>query len=136
MFDFPKIKTDPKLPHHYIIGIRMNNSIWSKNTGKLTFSYGPVYFSNEDVENYRHAFIHSQDKFFKDSLKDSLKMFDCSELLGELHGIKLAAIVNSGTLHHFSVQEKLDDPDEWFELLVDLANTDSTSKKLLKDSKI
>jgi len=132
----PVIKTDPNRPHHYLIGVRINDSIWSDNIGKLRLSYGPIYFKNKDVEDFKSAIMLSKDKLLHTTIKDALEIHGCSILQSEINAMKLAIVVNKGSLHHFSLEEKLIDEGEWFDNFVDMANTIPRNKQQLKEAKI
>lgn len=132
----PVIKTDSKNPHHYLIGVRINDSIWSDNVGKLRLSYGPIYYTNDDVENLKNALMLSKDKLLHTNLNEALEIFNCSNLQTEIHGMKLAITSNKGSLHHFSSEVKFSDAEEWFESFVEMANTIPKNKQQLKEAKI
>lgn len=127
------LKTDPKLPHHYFISVSVH-SVNSANPGKLFLKHGPLYFSNDDVKKMQGAALLSNDKLFKTSPKQALGIFNCTELAISIRGMSMASAANQCTLHHFSSPIKLD--EDWFERLVDLANTSEYNMKLLKQSRI
>jgi len=134
--NIPKIKTDPNRPHHYIIGTRTVNNISSDNYGKIKLYYGPIYFTNEDVENYKLAIMLSQDKLLHTNILEALDIYNCSELYFNLRGINLSAHANAANLFHFTLEEKLNEADEWFCMFVNNANTDNKTLQKLKGAKI
>lgn len=130
MFD---LKIDPKIPHHYIITVGIHPII-SKNAGKLFMKHGPLYFTNDDVDNVRGAAILAQDRLFETTDEEALKNFGCLSLASAIRCIRLAAAANQCTIHHFSSEYKLN--DEWFVTLVDLANISEHNRELLKKSRM
>ncbi len=132
----PILKTTPDNPHHYLIGVRINDFLWSENTGKFRLSYGPIYFNNKDVENFKNAIMLSKDKLLHTKIEKALEIFNCDKLNKEISMMKLAIDVNKGSLHHFSTDTKLIDAEEWFESFVDMANTIPNNKNKLKEAKV
>lgn len=132
----PTIKTDPKRPHHYLIGVRINDSVFSKTAGKIYLAYGPVYFNNDDVDNFKHAIMLSRDKLLHTSINQALEIFNCSSLTYNINGMKIAACANNSTLHHFTTEEKFEDADEWFKIFVEGTNISKSSKNKLKEARI
>jgi len=128
-----QLNIDPKRPYHYIIGIGVK-SMRHADPGKLFLKYGPLRFTNDDVEKVRDAKVLSEDKLFKTSSKDALRINDCSEVVGSLSAMILAARANDCTLHHFSTEFPFSDED--FETLVNAANISKDTFKLLMDAKI
>jgi hypothetical protein len=128
-----KLKVQPELYHHYLIGVAMKN-LREKNPGQIFLKYGPIYFTNDDVKNLQNAILLSKDKLFPTSQADAVKVFDSEELLHSVAAMTLSAHANDCTIHHFSSKEKID--DEWFVTLVESANFSDYSKKLLRSSKI
>jgi len=127
-----KLKTDPKLFHHYIIAVGIHPMTSKKQAGKFFLKYTPVYFTNDDVENMQHAAMLTQDKLFKTTNKEAIEATDCQELTSTLSALKLSASVNQCTLHHFSSENKMTEED--FETLINAANFSESSKQLLYDS--
>lgn len=127
------LNVDPNLPHHYIIGVTMKE-INTKNPGKIYLKYGPVHFTNQDVENIQDAILLSQDKVFKTTTSESCKIHNCQSLVMALIGMKMAAQANHAILHHFSSKYKIE--EDWFETFVDQANRNKLTKKKLMDAKI
>lgn len=128
-----EIKTDPKLPHHYIIAVGVHPAT-SSNPGQMFLKYRPVYFTNEDVDSMQHAAMLSKDKLFKTSSSEALDAVGCSGFAATISSLKLAAEVNQCTLHHFSSEFMIE--EHWFENLVEMANTSDHNKQLLKQSSI
>ena len=132
-----ELKADPNLPHHYIIGVSVYNTAHdSVNWGRLYLKYGPVYFHHDDIVNMQDAALLSVDKVYKTSTKEAAEMFNCKDLAVAITGLKLAASVNQATLHHFSSEFKFDNPDEWFENFVKVANISESTKEKLNDARI
>jgi hypothetical protein len=127
------LKIDPKLPHHYIISVGMK-PMTDKDAGKIYLKHGPLYFTNQDVENVRSAAILSKDKLFKTDSKQALQNFKCLEIASSIRGMQLAAYANDCTVHHFSSAFVIG--LDWFETLVDLANTSEHNKELLEKSRV
>jgi len=129
------LNVDPALPHHYIIGVAMRD-MKSANAGKIFLKYGPVYFTNADVEKVQNASLLSVDKIFKTTSKEASEAYGCSEIIMALHGLKLASQSNSATVHHFSSQFKIPDYWNWFAIYVNNANKSSSIKEQLLNARI
>jgi hypothetical protein len=125
------LKVDPKLPHHYIIGVAARTARSSK-PGELYMKYGPVYFTNKDVGRVQDAKILSEDKLFQTSPSDAVKIHECGDLVCGLWSLRMSANVNDCTVHHFSSEYELD--DDVFVTLVKVANFSKSSKELLNKS--
>jgi hypothetical protein len=65
---------------------------------------------------------------------DAIKIADCQDIVGAIHSLKISAMSNQATLHHFSSSDKVQ--EIFFEGLVDRANTNEHDKKLLDNSRI
>lgn len=128
------LKVDSKLPHHYLIGVAMHNLNAGKDAGKIYLKYGPVHFTNKDVNKVLNAIMLSEDKLFKTTEKQALKIHDCSELVAIIGAIRFSIRANEGSFHHFSSAYEIE--DEWFASLVDLANRSQSNKELLEKSRI
>jgi hypothetical protein len=128
------LKVDPKLPHHYLIGVAMHSLRSGKLAGKVFLKYGPVHFTNDDVDKVLSSIMLSSDKLFKTTEKEALKIHDCSELVASIGAMKISISANEGTMHHFSSQYEID--DEWFAALVDMANISNSNKELLDKSRV
>lgn len=127
------LKVDPKLPHHYIIGVAARTALSSK-PGELYLKYGPVYFHNDDVVKVQDAKILSEDKLFKTSSSDALKIHDCTGIVHSIWALKMSSQVNECTVHHFSCAFICG--DESFDIIVKTANYSKSSKELLDKSRI
>jgi hypothetical protein len=130
-----KIKADPKLPYHYIIGVSMHN-LRSSRAGEVYLKYGPVYFSHKDIVKVQDTALLSADKVFKTTTKEAADMFKCRALIISLNGLMLAASVNNITLHHFSCELEVPDYWNWFELFVNNSNKCESEKRKLIDARI
>lgn len=128
-----KLKTDPKLPHHYIIGVAMR-TLQDKNPGEVYLKYGPVYFTNEDVKQVGDAMMLSKDKLFPTTNKEALEITETRSLVHTLSSMKMSAKVNMVTLHHFASEFELE--EGYFEGLVKLSNRATYMKEMLKEAKI
>ena len=131
MFD---LKVDPELFHHYIIGViaEINQETMK---AKLILKYGPLHFTNDDVENLQNAMIMSKSKIWETTLFEAANNFGCYELIHSLYGMKLAARANNATLYHFSSKEVFN--DYHFELIINQINKgDKHLRKLLQNAKI
>jgi hypothetical protein len=126
------LKTDPSFPHHYIIGVGINNDLRNENLGKLYLKYTPLYFQNKDVENLSNAIDLMDDKLYtqvyKTTGKEVLEIHGCSELVNNVSSLKMAAHANNVTLHHFSTEEEIKNPDEFFESFIQRANVKSSTE--------
>ena len=131
---FYELKTNNKLPHHYLIGVIMEPMTAGKSAGQMILKYGPLYFHNDDVDRLRDALLLSQDKLFPTSTQDALSIHKVTGLVGAINGMKLACSINLGKIHHFSSDTTMD--EDAFLLIVDLANKSKEGRKLLDDSKI
>jgi hypothetical protein len=129
-----KLKTDSKLPHHYIIGVCVHPATAGKQAGKIYLKYRPIHFTNKDVESMQHAAMLAEDKLFKTTNSEAIAAVGCERLSNELSSMKMAASANQCTLHHFSTEFETD--EESFETIVKLANNLNYYKDLLKKSSI
>ena len=130
-----KLKADPKLPHHYIIGVSMHN-MRSSRAGEMYLKYGPVYFSHEDIIKVQDTALLSIDKVFKTTTKEAADIHECRSLIISLNGLLLASSVNDITLHHFSCEFEVPDHWNWFDMLVNNANKCDSEKRKLLDARI
>lgn len=129
----PTLKTDSSLPYHYLIGVAIH-SMRSKNAGKMFLKYGPIYYTNDDVKRMSNVISRCTDKVYVQTQEEAAKAENCVDLIASISAMKLSCNANDCTIHHFSSAEKLDSYS--FELLVELANTDKSSKKKLERAKI
>lgn len=130
-----KIKADPKLPHHYIMGVSIYN-MNSSRSGEMYLKYGPVYFSHKDIMKVQDTVLLSMDKVFKTTTKEAADIHECRALIISLNGLKLAASVNGVSLHHFSSESEIPDYWEWFKFFVKNSNKSETSKRKLLNARI
>jgi len=128
------IKADPNRPHHYLIGVAVYPATNRKNAGKMYVKYGPLYFNHKDIEELQHAVMMVKDKVFKTTNKEALEMSERRELVLDISSMQLASHHNQCTLHHFSSDLLID--DDYFDLIVKLANTIDSYKDLLYKSSI
>lgn len=137
MSDLTKIKADPKLPHHYIIGVAMHDmKSGPEKRGKMFLKYGPLYFHHKDIENVQNAALMSVDKVFKTTPKEAGEMYNCSSLVAGIYGLKLAAASNNATLHHFSSEYNIPDAEEWFDGFVNNCNKIESMREQLDDARM
>jgi len=130
-----KLKTDPKLPHHYIIAISIHSAETAiEKAGKYFLKYRPIYFHNDEIEKLRDVTMLAQDKLFPTSQYEALDIYEMKQKAVSFSMMKVAAKVNMCTLHHFSSQYEMD--EEWFNSFVDQANYIKSIKEKLYDAKI
>ena len=135
MYDFTKLNADPKLPHHYMIGVAMHAmNAGPKHRGKMFLKYGPIYFHHKDIENVQNAALMSIDEVFKTTPKEASEMYDCQSLVVAIHGLKLAASANQATIHHFSSECEI--PEDWWEGYVNNANSIESIREQLDAARI
>jgi len=127
-----KLKTEPKLFHHYFIGVGIHPMTSKKHSGEMFLKYGPLHFTNDDVESMQHAAMLSTDKLFKTTNQEAIKAVGCEQLCSSLAAMKLSAVANQCTLHHFSAEFEMSSDD--FEVLIKAANISESSKELLLKS--
>jgi len=127
------LKTDPKLFHHYLINVAIH-SLRTKNAGILYLKHGPLHFTNNEVKDVQSALILSSDKLFKTSQDEALRNYECTGLVSGIRSMKLAAVSNECTMHHFSSSFEIE--EEWFVSLVDVANVSKHNKDLLLQSRV
>lgn len=132
MFD---LKADPNIPHHYIIGVAITD-MRSKNPGQFYLKYGPVYFHHDQIVDIQDAAMLSADKVFKTTSKEAAEAFNCREFVIMFHGLRMAAMANHATLHHFSSEFELENYDDWFVDFVKRANKYREERIKLFDSQI
>jgi len=136
MFD---LKVDPNNPHHYMIGVTVQ-PMTSSNPGKMFLKYGPVYFTNDDVQKVSDSLTLLQDKIYTDIYKmrprEVYETMECNGIIMALIGLKIAAQTNQATLHHFSCAFPLDDADQFFDGYVERANICNHERKGLNDARI
>ncbi len=130
-----ELKVDPKIPHHYIIGVAMHD-MRSEKAGKMFLKYGPVYFTHEDIKRVQDAALLSVDKVFKTTSKEASDIHDCRELVVSLSGMRMAASANQATLHHFSSEYEIVDFKTFFDGYVKNANKSKSMRKGLMDARI
>lgn len=135
---FRELKTDPKLPHHYIISVGVKDALFgAENAGKFYLKYKPFYFTNQDVENLRDAIALTEDPLYKKQYE--LSDQQCYEVMGvekliELNSIFMASTINKCSVHHFSSENEIE--EEWFEILVGSANFSKEARRLLDHARI
>ena len=129
----PDLKTDHKLPYHYLIGICMYQ-LPLKQAGQIYLKYGPVYFHNDDVDRLRDAIMLMQDKLFPTSKEESLSINNVNELVSIISSMILSCRANNGTMHHFSSDCELD--SKHFEQLVESSNKSEYIRSLIDNARI
>ncbi len=129
----PTLKIDKSLPHHYLIGVAAR-PMTSKKVGEIFLKYGPLYYTNNDVKRMSNVISRCTDKVYVQSQLEAAEAENCTGLISSISAMKMSCSANECTIHHFSSAEKLD--DEAFVLLVELSNTDKSSKKKLKEARI
>jgi len=129
-----KLKTDPKLFHHYIIAVAVHQATAGKDAGKMYLKYKPIYFTNDEVKKMQYASVLFKDKLFKTTNSEAISAAGCEQLTSEISAIKMAVMANQCTLHHFSAEFEID--EDSFETIVNLANKHNYYKDLLKQASI
>lgn len=128
------LNLDPKRPMHYIIGVAVHSHPRSKNRGQLYMKYGPIVFTNQDVENLKFAIETHKMEIPKTSIDDALKLFDVAFLVSTLSSFKIACMANNCTAHHFSSDEAMD--EDFFDNILEFANKDERMLKKLMDAEV
>lgn len=128
------LKVDPKLFHHYLIGVGMHSLKSGKHAGKLFLKYGPVHFTNDDVNSVLTAVMLSNDKLFETTEKQALKIHGCTDIVATIGAMKFSISVNDSTMHHFSSEFEID--EDWFITLVNVANSSKANRELLEKSRV
>ena len=82
----------------------------------------------------QNAAMLANDKLFKTSNSEAIESVGCERLACELSSIKLSAVANQCTLHHFSTEFETD--GDSFKIITNLANDHDYYKDLLKKSKM
>lgn len=129
------LKVDPIFHHHYIISVGIHPATASiESAGKFYLKYRPIHFTNDQVLDFAKADLAISDKVFKTTKKEALEMFNCQELNHNLYMVIQGSNANNCSLHHFSTEFEVE--EEYFELLVDLANKFQHERELLNKSRI
>lgn len=135
-----ELRVDPNAPHHYLIGVAVYAATAGSKAGKLYLKYGPIYFTNKDVEQVRDSCHLTKDKIYKSIYEmtnsEIYHMMGCNDLIMSIFGLKMACEANQATIHHFSCEIKLDNADNFFEGLVERANKNEREKQQLNDSNL
>ena len=131
-----KLKVDEKRPYHYMIGVGVHPMSSSKR-GQVFMKYGPIFYTNEDVEKLQSTVILKNDKMYPGGIteKEAIEISGASkELMGSIRGLLICAEVNNCTVHHFSSDCKFEEED--LEAIVNAANISSSSMDFLMEAKI
>jgi len=126
------LKVDPKIPHHYIIGLA-TQPILSKNPGKIFLKYGPIHFTNDEVVSMSEVNQLMSDEIFKTTANEAINSREVGELIASISGLFMVARMNEASLHHFSSEYII--TDEWFVSFIETAHMKHT-KKLLDEARI
>ncbi len=129
-----KLKSDKKLPHHYMIGVEVCPATAGKMAGKYRLKYGPVYFHHEDIQKIEDCLIRINDKMFHQTQTEALKIEGLHGIVIGISTMRLSCQANNCTMHHFSSKFIL--KDEHLQVVVNAANFSETSKKQLERSKV
>jgi len=130
-----ELKTEPNVPHHYIVSIGIK-PMTSNSYGQLFLKYRPFYFNNTHIEKFRDVLLRTQDKLFKTTQLQALKIYNLDIIAQEFNSFKMASMVNDCTLHHFSCEFKLDRPEKVFAEFVKIANRDQKTKDIIFNARI
>ena len=128
------LKVDKKRPHHYLIGVALHSINAGKKAGQRYLKYGPIHFTNDDVDKVLSAIMLSDDKLFKTTEKEALNIHGCADLVRNIASMRFSISTNQASLHHFSSEFEIE--EEWFETLVDLANKYKSNLELLEKSRV
>jgi hypothetical protein len=129
----PELKYDPEMPHHYFICVMMNPLNMS-DPGKFVLRYGPVHFTNDDIDKMQLVIITIQDKIYKINAKEAMLNQDVYWLYDALVSCKLVADAEKGVICHYTSEEKL--PREYFETLVESANNSNYGRRLIENARV
>ena len=128
-----EIKTDKNLFHHYLIGVSIH-TITHPTPGKYFLKYGPIYYTNDDVQKIANVVMRCDDKVFPQTHTEASESEGCVELLNSVECMKSSCHVNQCSIHHFSSVDKFD--DDIFVGMVKLANHSNIMLDKLKKAKI
>ena len=128
-----KLKVDPDLPFHYLVGVEAKTFQSGKDVGKFRIKY-LVKFTNDDVSKVRDAIRLSEDKLFPTKPHEATEVTGCTELVGGISSMIQSAHFNHVTIHHFSSEFEWE--EEHLEMFVNTAHLSKSSKQKLIDSKI
>ena len=120
-------------PHHYIIVVVADN-LNSKTPGRLRLKYVPMYYHHNEFISIDAALRLSKDRVYKTTRQDAIRIHNCQEMVTELSMLKISAMANNGSCHHFYSDHKLSNPEKFFDDFVKRANEDERTKKQLMDS--
>jgi hypothetical protein len=129
------LKIDPKFNYHYLIAVCTKDS-GDLRKAILYMKYTPIEFKNDDVINVSDALITSKNKLWETTLKDSLSIFNCTELINTISSFFYSCRANNCQIYHFSSEYKIDDPEKFFDNLVTRANENDEGYELLKSAEI
>lgn len=128
-----KLNIDENRPYHYLISVGIKPMV-CKDRGKIFLKHGPLKFTNDDIKNTQNASMISQDKLYKTTTREAVKMFDCEELVSSVWAIQIAAAANQCTLHHFSSDFEI--PDDFWPGFVNRSNDNEEERKKIIESRI
>lgn len=130
------LKADLKYPHHYIIGVSNDE----KHPETIFLKYGPIYFSNDDVEKLNDSLMLLDDKIYTDIYKmspsDIYDMLGCSSLMMSFISFKLILQSKLAAVYYFPYAFEVSDPYEFFRSYVERANENKLEKEGLKNARI
>jgi hypothetical protein len=128
------LNVDPNRPIHYIIGVAVYSHPADKKRGQLYVKYGPIVFTNKDVENLKMALETHKMEIPKTSLDDALEVFEVKSLVSNMSGFMMACRANDCSIHHFSTDEAL--TDKYFDDMVEFTNKNDGLLKTLMEAEI
>lgn len=128
------LNLEPERPIHYIIGVAVHSHPRSEKRGQLYMKYGPIVFTNNDVENLKLALETHKMEIPQTSLDDALKTFDVQHLVLSMSAFMMSCRANNCTVHHFSSDAAFD--DAYFDDFLELANTSKGVMKKLMDAEV
>ena len=123
------------MPHHYLIVVVVG-TLNSSYPNWMRLKYLPIYIHHDELINIENASNLSKDRMYKTGRQDAIRMFNCQQLLSTISTLRMSAMANHGTIHHFYCEEKLSDPEKFFESLVERANKSEHERKKLMDAMV
>lgn len=130
------LKINPKMPHHYLVAVCMQELSLSKNPGQLFLKYKPIYLNHDDMERLHYATLLSNDKVFKTDKAKAIEIHNCQSIACTLSQIRIAILANQGSLHHFYTEHKFTNPEEFFKDFVHQANFNKKTRETLMSAKM
>jgi hypothetical protein len=128
------LNLDPNRPIHYIIGVAVHSHPRSKKRGQLYMKYGPIVFTNNEVENLKLALETHKMEIPRTPLDEALKLFDVGSLVSSMSAFMMSCRANNCTIHHFSTNESIN--EDYFDHMLELANKNEGMLEYLQKSEV